>query len=183
MKKFAKTVVLGFAAIAGLCLAGCYSFETSEGGVFSYGLGNKDAFLIEYVWDGDEENRRIELPDTAGGVPVTTLGGYTGRGFPCPFRVTLPESYTNCDFITGESGAGDGEVKEIEFTLVIGSNLKKLDSLTDIYYPWQNEDGSYTYYHPVYRYEVTEENKTLYAIGGVLYEKATDKAAEWEHIS
>ncbi len=183
MRKFKKAVVLCLTAFAFLFCSGCYSFETFEGGVWSYGLGKKDAFLIEYVWDGDEENRRIVLPDTLGGVPLTTLGGYTGRGFPCPFRVTLPESYTNCDFVTDQGGAADGEIVEIGFTLVVGSNLKKLDSLADNYYPWKNGDGSYIYYHPVYRYEVAEDNKTFYAKDGSLYEKATKKPAEWEHIS
>lgn len=184
MKHFSKIFSVMICALTLLLCAGCwYSFESSEDGTFRYGLGIKDVFLIEYVWDGESETR-VELPDTIAGLPVTTLGGYTGRGYPCPFRVKLPDSYSNCDFVAS-SGVAErdetGEIIEIDFTLVLGSNLNSLYYLCDDYYPWLNEDGTYTYYHLVYRYEVAKDSATFYAENGVLYEKKTGKIAEWEY--
>ena len=51
------------------------------------------AFAGNYVWDGDPDHMTIVVPDEVDGVPVTSLGGYFGRGVPTFFGVTLPEAY------------------------------------------------------------------------------------------
>ena len=58
-----------------------------------------EAFVSSYNWDGTEDTMNIVIPEEYRGIPITSLGGYFGRGVPCAFGVDLTESYQKslCD--------------------------------------------------------------------------------------
>ncbi|MGN0814977.1 MAG: hypothetical protein ACI4MH_07080 [Candidatus Coproplasma sp.] len=198
MKKLFKRFSIIFAVAASLLIVcGCslfYSAEISDDGQYHFGVSNRDAFLISYVWDGTEEGKTLVIPDEFNGVPVTRLGGYTGRGCPCPFGIWLPEAYSNdsdCDLSddffdnqeTVDNWFPDGyEIIEITFTVVLGKNVQSLYySNGDNYYRQFTTEGQPTkLYKAVFCYSCSEDNPKFYSQDGVLYEKSTGEQATWE---
>ena len=69
---------------------GCTAYgEQVTEGPWSACLGESDAFVFEYRWNGTEEGLRIE-PGTMNGLPVTRYGGFMGRGVPMQFSIKIP---------------------------------------------------------------------------------------------
>ena len=186
-------VVLLFTVGASGCSL-AYSIEYSADENIVFGVSKRDAFMIEFNWDGDETKTTFVIPDEFNGVPVTRLGGYTGRGFPCPFHINLPDKYSNdsiCslseDFFEDEQQVAawfpNGyEIIELQFTVRLGKNVKDLYYHTKFHYYQFTTDGEKTkLYLPKYSFECPEENPYFYAVDGVLYERNTDKPAEWNY--
>ncbi|MGN0817749.1 MAG: hypothetical protein ACI4L9_02155 [Candidatus Coproplasma sp.] len=194
MKKICLTLVLS-AFLTLFC--GCslfYSVAVSADGIFHYGVSKSDAFFIAYEWDGTEEGKTLIIPDEFNGVPVTRLGGYTGTGYPCPFSIWLPESYSNdssCglseDFFKNQEIVDQWfpngyEIIEITFTVVLGKNIKSLyyTDLDNNYFQFTTEGQPTKLYKVICAYSCSENNSRFYSQDGVLYEKSTGKPAEWE---
>ena len=126
------------------------------------------AFAGNYVWDGDPDHMTIVVPDEVDGVPVTSLGGYFGRGVPTFFGVTLPEAYRSS--ITPQEGMEVQE--ELVFTVELGKNVKELNCVDMGYDTVAVQLGTATRYRVSYVYQCAEENPTFYARDGVLYRRA-----------
>lgn len=164
-KRFLKILTSLVALSLVLCslftLTACttYTSELEENYKIGYSEFKKDAFIIEYRWRGHlGEDMDIVLPNTYKDLPVTTLGGYIGTGYPCPFVINffeesdldnelfgeLRRSDTMCSFGTNTQEkvydsvksdleylgiAKEFEIKDIVFNLHIGSNLQKFEDV------------------------------------------------------
>ena len=188
MKKLKTALV--FILMLCVLMGGCslaYSWQESDDGLSAYGVSKGDAFFIYQQWDGESV---IAVPDQFDGVPVTRLGGYTGRGYPCPFSIPLPEDIYGTDRCTlsddyfGEEARFPNgyEIKEVPITVRLGKNVKSLYYCVEReYYEVETEGEKTVFYRPVWLFECADENKTFYAENGILYEKSTGKPAEWKY--
>ena len=132
---------------------------------------SRRAFAGSYVWDGEPDHMTIAIPEEAGSLPVTSLGGYTGRGVPVLFGVTLPEEYRST--LTSQEGMEVQE--ELVFTVEIGSSVRELTAVDMGYDTVGVRPGATVRYHVSYVYRCAPENPTFYAADGVLYRRADNQ--------
>lgn len=165
-----KLRVLSFTVVLSiLCLGlfGCYESDGNE--LFFAGTDKKTAFIGEYCWNGDKDAMTVEIPDTYKGKKVVALGGYIGRGYPCPFCVSLP--YGEIDFTT-YSADDDEDYETLTFTVKIGKNVESIYAHGKAFHG--KNVGEYDediLYKVAYRFEVDEENPSFYCEDGKLYRK------------
>lgn len=148
--------------LADCCFVGCY-------------------FCEEYT-----EGMEITIPDEYGGIPITRIGGWFGRGVPTPFSISLGSSFLNAPADSEYSAVYGGSienyqfddpytVEELVFVLHIGKNIQTVEYVDmDEYYPHINGDGSVTFYHPVVYINCSEENPYFYSRDGLLFDRETD---------
>lgn len=173
-----KILAIGAAAVMLFALSGCWSDGGAEG-AFLFATQRKEAMVYEYQWDGDEENMTIVIPETyQGKYTVTTVGGYIGRGYPCPFAIWLGEVKAT-DRIDG--GDDPDELVELgwfesytivnyEFRLILGANIKSVSYVDQSV--WVCKDGDHaTLYYPRVYVECAAENTHYYSENGKLYQK------------
>lgn len=167
MKNFIKKITSLLAVVTAFCLlstlTACttYSSELEGDWEIGYSEFKNDAFISEYMWRGHlGEDMDIVLPNTYNGAPVTTLGGYIGTGYPCPFTIDffresalrdeLFGEDTSCDYFNSgmnittqeevdacvkdyleKYDISELEIEDIVFNLRIGSNLQKIENVYD----------------------------------------------------
>ena len=171
---FAAVVLVIACTLMTLMLGGCtgYGEEVKEGPWSAY-LGEKDAFVYEYRWDGTKEGLRIE-PGAINGLPVTRYGGYMGRGVPCPFYIDIPKARLSSQNIVPKEEIID----TIEFTLVVGSQIRDFNlgnyGLGGYYLLNEKKDGKNAYYKVLIHPEADPANPWYYEKDGKLYLKKDD---------
>ena len=152
-----------------------YSDTATEGPwTASLNRDGKDAFATSYVWDGTEEGLRIE-PGEIEGCFITRYGGYYGRGLPEPFSISIPNAY----YVNEKDVPEDAEIKELEFTMVFGSQIYDLycRQLAG-YYCAKDEEGKDIYYLLLIKVELSPDNKNFKMENGKLYFKDKDTPIE-----
>ena len=161
-------------------IVGHYDFTRTEDGRMCFGVSKvrRDVFCISCEWDGGETSYTV--PNEFMGYPVTTLGGYTGRGYPCPFGVRISRDAISYDTGWDERGyevwhrEGD-EYEILTFSVHIGANVKEFNGVMGKQYlvnRIEREDEEYegdVLYKVVYYFTVDERNKTFYAENGKLF--------------
>ena len=127
-----------------------------------------------------ETNYEITVPNFYNGIPITELGGYYGRGVPCPFYISLAE-YMNAEDgskyslvyssnLVDYNFEEEYNVIEIPFTIYLGQNINSIINVSaDDYFPHINDDGTITFYHAVVEIVCSEYNETFYSKEGKLY--------------
>lgn len=184
MKRIYKKIIIILCLLCFcMSLSGCfYSFENTQDGKFSFGVSKikKDAFCIGCNWDGGDAS--FVIPDEFMGYKVTTLGGYTGRGYPCPFSIKVdlnaiyPEyegTYGQQEDIEGSPSTDEYEV--FTFFVHLGVNLINLDYIDGKTYfvrhieKQNGEIQSDILCKIVYSFTVDSANPRLYAKNGKLY--------------
>ena len=184
-------LILGFillmAGFVVFMIVGQYHTADSEDGrlCFGYNKLRRNAFCYSCEWDGGDTS--FTIPDECMGYPVTTLGGYIGRGFPCPFGVRVNTDEYNCgwDDRGFEYWYQEGDEYEIlSFSIHLGAYVKEFDGIAGKEYlvnQTEKEDGEYEYdviYKIVYSFTVDERNKTFYAEDGRLYYRSSGEMVE-----
>lgn len=171
-------------------------------GVFEYkhDKDRTEATVLTWYWNGDPQNKRIEIGDeTLGNVKITGIGD-EGSLFPAEFRVKIRDSsrdyYQTDEFKRSpafksdkiptadnvdELGVGkDTKVKfrNIFFTVVINKDIGSINIIQKRSRAqslgYINDDGSITIYRIHYRFECDPDNKIYYSLNGVLYSKIDD---------
>jgi len=125
----------------------CMFYEEVELKNITIYEGVSDCFVADFYWDGHE--KEITLPDTYNKKPVTSLGGYHGRGVPTDF------------YITCKNENNIAEMNKGNFTLNIGKNINEIEVCNCL------ELISYV--------NCSDKNKTFYSKDGLLYYKSDDK--------
>lgn len=176
-----KIIYLTFilAALLAFVCSGCTGFKLIRTDDFDIGYNkyNKKSFIAACYWSGGE--KVIEIPDEYNGSKITALGGYYGRGVPCPFRIVL-QNY-DFDWVGSNSDEeDDDECETLVFTVKIGKNITKLQYVSgkDFYGIHTESDDvllSDALYKVVYYFEVDEENNYLYSVDGRLYYKQNNQ--------
>lgn len=177
-----------------LCLGACslfYTFSQTQDGTIQLGYGkwNKKSFVIGYDWQVGMP-QQVELPSQYLGTTVDALGGYTGRGYPCPFAVRFasPESmYPGADeyFSTDASmdvlQNGEVQVDEYVFSITLPDSLREIRYVVDSVSvaAYQTQDGPvYKVAKALYRFTIAEDNPYFYTRDGKLYDKGTDRLVD-----
>lgn len=132
----------------------------------------KTCFAADYAWPEGATEAVIDLPEECGGYRVTELGGYMGRGVPCPFTVTLAEPcilYSEAALPTG------AKIDEYHLTLNIGRSLAADTNieLDDYYCVGENR-----FVRILVTVNCSEQNSSFYSENGKLYRKADDSLVE-----
>ncbi|MBQ2738526.1 MAG: hypothetical protein IJF38_07530 [Clostridia bacterium] len=148
MKKLLSLVLL-FALT--LSLTGCSLFyESADELYYGFDIGYSEfyneAFVAAYHWDGTD-GARITIPEEYNDIPVTSFGGYIGRGFPMPtmihFKDDIKLKNTLCPSATEWFGASDAEIIwQLEnccfitynFSLHVSKNIEKITDLSLDYF-------------------------------------------------
>lgn len=187
-------IILSFSMV--FCLYGCSvedssffytELEEADGLLIGINKAANCCFVSAYPFDTYQESYSVTIPDTYNNIPITRIGGYYGRGLPCPFRFEISESHMNAPDDSRYSMTFSGDIHEFNITepytvedvvfyLQIGENIHEIVFVVmNEYYPHINADGSITFYHPVVYITCSEENKHFYSIDGKLYSKDNDQ--------
>ncbi|MBO4627100.1 MAG: hypothetical protein J5645_03930 [Lachnospiraceae bacterium] len=169
--------IVSLTLVAVLSACTMYNVDVAEGG--AHGIANeerKDAFLQEFVWDGNEDNMRIDVREIDG-VKVTRYGGFSGRGFPCPFCVSIE----GLELLQETEIQPGVEERDLYFTLVINDQIRDFN----LSYNYDGYDfGCYykdtkerIFYHIHLIPELDPNNKYFYKSesDGKIYKKDTNE--------
>ena len=191
MKKLLAVVMC---MIICLSLSGCNQYEYVSNAIDNFDVGYSedtgDAFVSTYNWDGSDDAMNIVIPEEYNGLPINSLGGYSGLGVPGSFGIELTESYRNslCSEANmwGYSSIFDDiesvETRYLNFNIHVSKNIEQLvlHSMDWIY------EGTYYDYDEgnhhlkivlvfLYSFTCDKENETFYAKDGKLYYKENNE--------
>ncbi len=153
------------------------SAELTGGQYYYYNPVSRQTFAAHYEWDGNPEHMVLQIPDTIFGYPVTSLGGYRGRGVPCPFRVNLPESWGVKELFDPElfeselQSHPDAEVVDLVFTVTLGKHVSQLRTASSWAYCF-DADWRTRICRIYYVFDCDPENGTFYSQDGRLYTRS-----------
>lgn len=173
-----RAALIALSAVVCLSAAACSLFyDMDDDGKIAIGYSHRygRAFCCWLYWDGDIQNTDFTVPDEYDGCKMTDLGGYIGRGFPCPFGICAGE---NCDLdIIGYAPEGD-EYEDLVFTVRIGKNLRSAEYVEgDLFLGTIDGEGEErvtdVMYRIVYHFIVDEENPHFASKDGALINKET----------
>ena len=168
-----------------------YSDEQNAG--FYVSEKAKDAFCVDvYLKDGES---KIVIPDEYRGYKVSALGGFIGRGAPCPFEIHISEKALEtlgCNEICGDYyleknynyHVQEGEYENLYLYIHIGKNINEIKRVLDrdsfLFYAAnitenEGEEAQIDIVYKVFAYYIVdEENKTFYSKDGKVYKKEND---------
>ena len=152
--------------------------ETAEENGFSYGINRvgDSCFVSTYICEAYTEGIEITIPDEYDGVPVTCLGGYLNGKTANPFVIKLSDCEQAYNDVPIYRIKEPYVIKDISFVLHIGKNISDIEYVNMAkYYPYSNDDGTVTVYHPVVEIICAEENPLFYSKDGKLYDKKTEE--------
>lgn len=178
MKRISLIVIL---LLTTIYLSGCfYSVDNVESGIeYGYNDLTNKAFAGPYYWDGETVTQSFTILNEYNGDKVTMLGGYSGRGYPRPFYIYMPEEYESVtSTIRRDLNSGTLDFVNIVFNVTIGEGINKLKNIiVDEYYQALNDDVN-VYYKIVYFFTVDEDNEFLYSEEGKIYYVENDILVE-----
>ncbi len=181
--------------ISALSFCGCcLMYEYINNAVDSFDVGYSDfmdeAFLACYNWDGNSDNMSIEVPEAYKGTPIIGLGGYTGRGVPAPFSISLTDTAKNTlcpqaaqwTYANHTANIENYTFEKFAFKLHVSKNIKEIENLSmgGIIVAEYEEKGEkkHTVYVLTCNVTCDENNKTFYSKEGKLYYKKDNKLVE-----
>ena len=156
---------------------GSFSFLTREerpGSLFYRGEGKKAA-LVVITFDPDSGISEFTIPDACGDYPVVELGGYVGKGAPCPFEIEVKGlSSTLGVFPSGGTfGKVNGKNVDVfyhDVTLNLGANIREIYACQAADYVETGGDRGEVHVVRVY-FNCDPANRNFYSENGRLYEK------------
>ena len=172
----AAPILMGLLFYAGMFTAMAVNYSEIDwhsGDGFAYLIrdGFKKAGVCKYTYDPASGNTVIEIPESYGDYPVRSLGGYVGKGGPCPFYIELKDVHSTAGVSLSRDSFDwylknhDLEPVYVDCKLQIGPNIREI-------YAAQSgiEAGDKLYIVRVY-VDCDSENRWFYSENGVLYHK------------
>ena len=117
----------------------------------------------------------ITIPDCCGDYPVVGLGGYYGRGAPCPFAIELKgiRSAMGLSPSNGSFGKVNGKKVDViyhDVTLNLGPNIKEIFASQTGFYVETESDRGEVHVVRIF-FNCDPSNQNFYAENGRLYDK------------
>lgn len=185
-----------FCGIFLFCASSCslfYDLVEENGIAIGYSKVEKNGFISCVEWKTGSP-KDIVLPSEYNGFVIKELGGYIGKGYPCPFcvSVNVREIYADADdyFSTDEKYLHDEtlswwdevEIIDYDFCITLPDKLETLtyiDSSVQVA-EYVQEDGTVLakVIRPTCYFYIAESNKTFYTQNGCLYYKKNNERAE-----
>lgn len=144
----------------------CYFYERGidSNPVIYYNDKTDEAFVAEYILDGNLENLEINIPEEYNDCIVNRLGGYYGTGVPTAFLIVLDGYVSTCKPDSLE------DVIELKIVINLTKNIIEIDECALDYYI-TNEEKTYKL---SYCFNCPSDNKVFYTKDGQLYYKSDD---------
>ena len=176
MRKATSVLLLMLLACTFMLMVwGCnlYNVENiyADGLCYTLNAHKKVCFAGAFAWDG--ENMVIEVADEIERHPVTSLGGYTGKGVSNPFSVHIEGVHSTWSEGALPSGA---RIRQLHFTVNIGKNVEELKNIEmkDYYQIGDTRE----FYQILVTVNCAEKNQTFYSRNGKLYRSSDDSLVE-----
>ena len=155
----------------------CYLYLTREErkGTVLYRSQGKKAAVTGMIYDPDSGVTEFTIPESYGDYPVVDLGGYVGKGGPCPFdiRVKGIQSSLGVYPYGGTFGKVNGKMVDViyhDVTLNLGANIKEIFANQDGLYVDTGGDRGEVHVVRVY-VNCDPSNRQFYSENGRLYDK------------
>ena len=155
----------------------CYLYLTREErkGTVLYRSQGKKAAVDGLIYDPDSGLTEFTIPESYGDYPVVELGGYVGRGAPCPFdiRVKGIQSSLGVSPSGGTFGKVNGKKVDViyhDVTLNLGANIKEIFADCCGHYVETGGDKGEVHVVRVY-VNCNPSNRQFYSENGRLYDK------------
>ncbi len=156
---------------------GNYLFLTREEreGTLFYRRQGKKAAVTGLIYDPDSGVTEFTIPESYGDYPVVELGGYFGRGAPCPFdiRVKGIQSSLGVSPSGGYFGKVNGKKVNVichDVTLNLGANIKEIFANQSGHYVETEGDRGEVHVVRVF-FNCDPSNRYFYSQNGRLYDK------------
>ena len=155
----------------------CYLYLTRDErkGTLFYRSQGKKAAVDGLIFDPYSGVTEFTIPDSYGEYPVVALGGYVGRGAPCPFdiRVKGIQSSLGVSPSGGTFGKVDGKKVDViyhDVTLNLGANIKEIFANQSGHYVETGGDRGEVHVVRVF-FNCDPSNRQFYSENGRLYDK------------
>ena len=168
------TLTIGFPIVA-LATATTFNYDDLVQSDDGFGYLTRDNYkkagICYYIYDPEINNNIINIPEKYEDYPVKGIGGYVGKGGPCPFGVEIKG--IDADYIVLRSnGSFDWYKKTVDFDIIyydmvlnIGPNIREIYA----------DDGGRLSGDQMYvvRYYVNcdPKNRKFYSKDGILYRR------------
>ncbi len=144
-------------------------------GTLFYRSQGKKAAVDGLIFDPYSGVTEFTIPDSYGEYPVVALGGYVGRGAPCPFdiRVKGIQSSLGVSPSGGTFGKVDGKKVDViyhDVTLNLGANIKEIFANQSGHYVETGGDRGEVHVVRVF-FNCDPSNRQFYSENGRLYDK------------
>lgn len=162
----------------------CLTYDYINEDKYDVGYSNieKRAYIGSIY--ADDDNCQIELPNEYNDIKIKDLGGYFGRGVPCPFSISLKSDFFDNEI---ESCADYGlflsnynkydEIIDIHVYVTLPTYLEKIVYTSKEVYV-ANHDNKLIAYRPLVSFQIDDENKYFYTSEGKIYYKNNDKLVD-----
>ena len=155
----------------------CYLYLTRDErkGTLFYRSQGKKAAVDGLIFDPDSGVTEFTIPDSYGDYPVVELGGYVGRGAPCPFDIRVKGIQSSLGVYpeAGTFGKVNGKKVDViyhDVTLNLGANIKEIFANQDGLYVDTGGDRGEVHVVRVY-VNCDPSNRQFYSENGRLYDK------------
>ena len=157
---------------------GCYLYLTRDErkGTLFYRSEGKKAAVTGLIYDPESGLTEFTIPDSYGDYPVVELGGYVGRGAPCPFEIEVEGIHSTLGVspsAAGTFGKVNGKNVDViyhDVTLNLGENIREIYACQDAHYV--DTGGDRGEVHVVRDYvNCDPANRNFYSENGRLYDK------------
>ena len=155
----------------------CYLYLTRDErkGTLFYRSQGKKAAVDGLIYDPDSGLTEFTIPESYGDYPVVDLGGYVGRGAPCPFDIRVKGIQSSMGVYPdgGTFGKVNGKKVDViyhDVTLNLGANIREIFADCCGHYVETGGDKGEVHVVRVY-VNCNPSNRQFYSENGRLYDK------------
>ena len=151
----------------------CYLYLTRDErkGTLLYRSQGKKAAVDGLVYDPDSGVTEFTIPESYGDYPVVELGGYVGKGAPCPFDISFDNIETSANVLPSERSflwyteKRNMEIEYVDLRLQIGPGIRT------VFARQGGLDAGLKLYVPRVFITCDPDNRWFYSENGRLYDK------------
>ena len=155
----------------------CYLYLTRDErkGTLFYRSQGKKAAVDGLIFDPNSGVTEFTIPDSYGDYPVVELGGYVGRGAPCPFDIRVKGIQSSLGVYpeAGTFGKVNGKKVDViyhDVTLNLGANIREIFADCCGHYVETGGDKGEVHVVRIF-FNCDPSNRNFFSENGRLYDK------------